>query len=228
MISAPVLKKTSPVTIALAGIDKETEALLVECFSQFGITGASLGPDAATRLQNENFDACVVTLCKGAEILLEDIRTSPVNRRSLIYALSHDLGQLSQYMQYGINIVWPLPLDRNHVIKSLRSTHLMVLNELRKHVRLPLVVPAEIYAGGQRHFGSTREIGAGGVSIKTSAKLQTDSQVKVTFSLPGHSSWTIPATVCWKREVEEMLGFHFDAQAPQVAEVRRWVEDYLG
>jgi hypothetical protein len=227
MVAAPGLKKASPVTIALTGVDAQSEELLLECFKHFGIVGTSLANGAAQRLQQETFDACVVTLQSGAEALLQKIRASAANKRTLIYGLAPDVNHLGSFTDYGINIVWHLPLDRNAVVKSLRSTHLMVLNELRKHARLPLVVPAEIESGSVRHAGSTREIGAGGVSIKTSAKLQTDSQVKVFFSLPGHAAWIIPATVCWKREVEEMLGFHFDAQAPQVAEVRHWVEQYL-
>jgi PilZ domain-containing protein len=227
MDSSSSPNKTSPVAIALVGLDDSSQQMLLGCLQQVGIHGVALRDGGEERLQSEAFDACVLSLDQRAPALLERMRASGPNKRTLVYGIAQNVQELTAFTRYGINIVWLQPLERSAVQRSLRATHLMVLNELRKHARLPLVVPAEIEAGDHRYQGTSREISGGGISVKSHAKLQTDQTVKVQFSLPGGASWVIPATVCWKREIEEMLGLHFDPRSPYVAEVRHWVEDYL-
>jgi len=76
------------------------------------------------------------------------------------------------------------PIDRPSALKVVRSTHLLVINELRRYVRVPIVTEASIEAENKRIPSSTLEVSAGGMSLVCSSKLHLGHSVQVNFSLP--------------------------------------------
>ena len=69
--------KKAAARVALVDLDDPAQSLLVECFRQFGIESKPMDGDAASRLQKEKFEACVVKMCPEARPVMESARTSP-------------------------------------------------------------------------------------------------------------------------------------------------------
>src|SRR5579862_1125935 len=62
---------------ALVGLDPSSTALLAECFRQFNIDTMVMTANAAERLHKEKFEACVLSLGDGADLVMEAARSSP-------------------------------------------------------------------------------------------------------------------------------------------------------
>ena len=142
---APVspTKKTAA-RVALVGLDDSSRILLAECFRQFGIETVVTSSNAADRLRQEKFEACVVRLGSGAEAVMEAARTSPSNSRLIIYGLGGNAQEAMRYSKYGINAMFHEPVERPAALKLVRATHLLVLHEFRRYVRIPVMTEVSL------------------------------------------------------------------------------------
>jgi len=71
-------------------------------------------------------------------------------------------------------------------------------------------------------------ISAGGMSMKTDIRLAKEQPVEVTFSLPPKGKMVVArATVCWKRDTDDMIGIRFDPTDERRLEVKSWIDSYL-
>jgi c-di-GMP-binding flagellar brake protein YcgR len=113
------------------------------------------------------------------------------------------------------------------VLKVARATHLLVLHELRRYVRIPVVVEASIQSGNENLFAMTIEVSAGGMSVRCESPISSSELVRVEFALPSQPKLAIRASVCWSRESEKLYGMRFDAGDPARAQVRNWIDRYL-
>ena len=215
--------------LAVIGLDEKSGDLLRECFRQFGVSTTAVIDDPSHRFLKEKFEACVLRLDDGAETVLDQIRNSPSNRRIVIYGIAKGTQAAMRYSKYGINAVFEEPLDRPSVLKVVRSTHLLVINELRRYVRVPIVTEAFIEAQDKRIASSTLEVSAGGMSLICSSKLHLGHSVQISFSLPilDGGSVKVRASVCWARENENSYGVRFDITDDRRLQVKRWIDAYL-
>jgi hypothetical protein len=225
----PFTPKRIVARVLLAGLDDSTSAVLRECFKKFSIQTVSSDGDAEKRLQKEKFEACVVPLGRAdAESVLSAARNSASNSRIVIYGISRDIQEAMRLSKFGINAVIDHPVDRQSALKVVRSTHLLVVHELRRYVRLPVVteVKVEYPQGGFR--ATSVEISAGGLSMRCDVRLAKEQPVEVTFRLPPKGTVVVArATVCWKREAGDMIGIRFDPTDERRLEVKRWIDGYL-
>src|SRR3954467_15168029 len=215
--------------LAMIGLDDKSADILRECFRQFGVSTTAVADDPTHRFLKEKFEACVLRLDDGAETVLEQIRNSPSNKRIVIYGIAKGTQAAMRYSKYGINAVFEEPLDRASVLKVVRSTHLLVINELRRYVRVPIVTEASIEAQDKRIASSTLEVSAGGMSLICSSKLHLGHSVQISFSLPilNGGNVKVKASVCWARENENAYGVRFDATDDRRLQVKRWIDEYL-
>jgi len=215
--------------LAMIGLDANSGDILRDCFRQFGVSTTPVVDDPSHRFLKEKFEACVLRLDDGAEPVLEQIRNSPSNRRIVIYGIAKGTQAAMRYSKYGINAVFEEPLDRPSVLKVVRSTHLLVINELRRYVRVPIVTEASIEAQDKRIASSTLEVSAGGMSLICSSKLHLGHSVQIAFALPilNVGSLKVRASVCWARENENAYGVRFDATDDRRLQVKRWIDEYL-
>ena len=227
--STKVIPKRIVARVLLAGLDEPTCAVLRDCFKQFGIQTVSSNGDTEKRLQKEKFEACVVELGHAdAKSVLSAARNSASNSRIVIYGISRDTQEAMRFSKLGINAVIDHPVDRQTALKVVRSTHLLVVHELRRYVRLPVVTEVKVNCGQSSFQATTVEISAGGLSMKTDVRLSKEHPVEVTFSLPPNGKVVVSrASVCWKREDAGMLGFRFDPTDERRLEVKRWIDSYL-
>ncbi len=212
---------------ALVNVDEASSAVLHDSFRQFGIQTVALGADFAQRLQKEKFEALVLRLNDEAVEVLEAARNSPSNRRVVIYGIAATSKQALRYSKYGVNSVLGDPVERQSALRVVRATHLLVVHELRRYVRIPIVIQIAMNTETRRLVAHTQEISGGGMSVRASAKLAIGQPVEVVFDLPKRPGIKIASTVCWVRDMDGLAGLRFNADDQRRLPVKDWIEDYL-
>src|ERR1700728_225350 len=140
---APTPVKKGAARAALVDLKKSSRVLLTECFREYGIEAVVTSAGSAERLRQEKFEACVINLAPGAEAVMEAARTSPSNSRIVLYGL-RVAAQAMRFSKYGINAVFQEPLERPAALKLVRATHMLVLHEFRRYVRIPVMTAVSI------------------------------------------------------------------------------------
>lgn len=211
--------------IALLGVDAASASVLKDCFGQFGVETAALAPDAAARVATE-FNACIVPLTPQSEAMLQELRQS--NRSIVIYGICGSIREAMPYAKWGVNAVFYAPVTQNEALQVVRSTHLLLVKELRRYVRVPLVIPILLETGTQVLEASSMEISAGGMLLTTKASLTVPQGVLASFCLPGASPTSVRCVVCWTRDEEGTAAIRFEPSDTRRTAVRDWIDEYLG
>lgn len=232
LMSSPTATTTIPGKIfartASVHIDNACNAFLHDCFKQFGIHIVALPGDPVTHLNRQKFEACVLRLYDPeAEKILKAARNSSSNKRIVIYGIARNTQEALRFSSYGINAIFDEPLERQSVLKVVRATHLLVINELRRYVRLPVATEALIEAGAGSTKATTVEISSGGMSVRSPSALGSSDSVQVTLTLPGASRLSVRAYVCWAKPVEKLYGLRFDPGDERRMKVRAFIDQYL-
>lgn len=213
--------------IALIGLNESDAAFLTDCFRQFKLQTSILTEEPEQVLRKEKFAGCVVHLKEGVEGTLTAARQSPSNRHMLIYGLADDPHVAMRYSNYGINVMFKLPLERNAALKVVRSTYLLAIHEYRRYVRVPVATEVKVEADGQRISTLSEEISNGGMSLSSENLLPGKSSVRLTFTLPEKGQISIMGTICWRRDPDRSFGVQFYADDPNRLFVRQWIDNFL-
>ena len=230
MSSTTVAAISGKITARIASIhiDPACNTFLNDCFRQFGIMVVPADSDPIMLLNRQKFEACVLRLYDPeADRILKAARNSPSNRRLVIYGIARNTQEALRYSSYGINAVLDEPLDRQSVLKVVRATHLLVIHELRRYVRIPVASQAEFDVNGRAVIGTTVEVSSGGISIRCLAPLPKSDAIKLTLTLPGVEKLHVRAFVCWYRESDKVYGMRFDGTDERRLKVRGWIDQYL-
>ncbi len=209
---------------ALIGLDEGTAAVLSECFHQFDITSVRFPLKDAPRLRTEKFDACVLRLDDAAEPVLDIARSAPANFRMIVYGLAHTTAQALRFSRYSINAILDDPVEKRAALRAVRATHLLVLHEFRRYVRIPIVTPTTVVFEGRRLNGQSQELSGGGMSVQCTP-LPLGTPVEVQFSLPDIPTLRIIGIVRWTKE--GLLGVRFEEGDPGRQQVKDWIDRYL-
>ena len=224
---AAAAAKKAVATVALVELEEAAATILRDCFKQFGIQTTPIEGDVAQRLQRQKFEAMALRLNDSAEAVLQAARNSPSNRRVVVYGISSDTKDTLRFSKYCINAVLQDPLERQSTLKVVRATRLLVINELRIYVRVPILLELNIDSEGRRFKGATQEVSAGGMSLNAEQKLKVGQVLDVSFGLPDGQQVKVGATVCWLRD-PDLVGIRFEPTDERRLAVRRWIDDYLG
>jgi len=214
-------------------LPEETTGLLRDCFRQFGVDAIVEDDRTGARLQREKFEACVVSLEDPmAAQLMQTARTSSSNHRILIYGLASSTMQALSYSKYGVNAIIDVPINRSAALKVVRASHLLVLNELRRYARVPIVLEVKLETEQRNFVALTAEVSAGGMSLRTDRSLLMNSAVGLSFTLPDAGGTKAAetktrGTVVWVNAQEQRIGVRFDAADSRRAAVKQWVDKYL-
>jgi hypothetical protein len=220
----PSLRKAAA-RAALVDLDESSRGLLAECFRQFGIETAIMTGRSAERLHKEKFEACVLNLNDDAGLLMEAVRTSPSNSRSIIYGVGGSAQDAMRFSKYGINAVFQQPLERPAAMKLVRATHLLVLHEFRRYVRIPVMTEVLVVGDGRRMIASSVEMSSGGMSLKGVEDIEVGKNVEVSFSLLTLPRVTVKGVVSWHKP--KLFGVRFDATDERRRPVKTWIDSYL-
>lgn len=226
--AAGVSPKQAVAVAALAGVDDASAGILYECFRQSSIKTVAIAAQDAGRFTREHFDACVLPLDDRAPQVLAAIRQSPENAHSVIYGICGSLPEAMPFSSFGLNALFMRPIERRAALRVVRTTHLMVLRELRRYVRVPLISEVRLQTSTESIPANSIEISAGGVSLHTRAHLAVPQDVQVTLQLPDSGELSLRAVVCWIRRDEELAGLRFEPGDQHCSQLRQWIDDYLG
>ncbi len=214
--------------VAIIGLETVTASILRDCFKQFSIEPVLLTMDEANeRLRKEKFEACVLRLQEDAIALLTTVRTSPSNHRMVIYGIAGTAREALKFSQQGINAVINDPVDRQNALRVIRSTHLLVLHELRRYVRIPMLMQIDVKTDAGQMRVMMLEISGGGMSVETAKKLNSGEVVEVVLTLPNGPVLSLKSKIAWSRPEQGLAGLRFDAQEQNRFVVKNWIDSYL-
>jgi hypothetical protein len=213
---------------ASVNIDSACNSFLHDCFKQFGIHILPVDGSKIGIFERQKFEACVLRLYDPeADNILRAARNSPSNRRMVIYGIARNTQEALRFSSFGINAVFDEPLDRQKVLKVVRATHLLVIHELRRYVRVPVVAQAEVETGARTVPATTVEVSSGGMSLRCNTRLASTDPVRLTLALPGLPRMTLRAFISWYREADKVYGLRFDSADERRHKVRNWIDQYL-
>jgi PilZ domain len=223
--TAPIAKKAAA-RAALVDLKESSRVLLTECFRQFGIETVLVSASAAERLRQEKFEACVIRLGNGAEEVMESARTSPSNSRIVLYGLGGNAQEAMRYSKYGINAMFHEPLERPATLKLVRATHMLVLHEFRRYVRIPIMTEVSVVSpDGHRLSASSLEVSSGGMSLRSSEDMPSGTNVEISFSLLTLPRVNVRGVVTWRKT--KSFGVRFDPADDRRQKVKTWIDAYL-
>jgi Tfp pilus assembly protein PilZ len=218
-------KRKAAARTALVGLNESARALLSEGFRQFGIETVVVTANAAERLKNEKFEACVLSLGEGADSLMEAARSSPSNSRCVIYGVGGNAQEAMSYSKYGINAIFSEPLERPAALKLIRGTRMLVLHEFRRYVRIPVLTEVSLVGDGRRISATSIEMSTGGMSLKSSEDFSIGANIEVSFSLMTLPRVNVKGVVSWRKP--KSIGVRFDSADKQRQKIRTWIDSYL-
>ena len=213
--------------VALVQLDGSAADTLTRAFVQCGVQAVIVGDDFAQRLAREQFQGCILRLDARASNVLEAVRSSRSNKKMILYGVvSHHL-EVRPHAKYGIKAILQLPLDRSTALNVARSTCALLLNELRRYVRIPIVVEVAVESRTGKLVGSSREISGGGMSVSFTEQMRdTSGQITLSFALPEKPTVKIAAAACWQNGSE--VGFQFQDSDAGRQTVKDWINAFLG
>jgi hypothetical protein len=223
---APTPAKKGVARAALVDLKESSRFLLTECFRQYGIESVQVSSGAAERLHQEKFEACVVNLNPKAEGVMEAARSSPSNSRIVLYGLGGSAHEAMRYSKYGVNAMFQEPLERPAALKLVRATHMLVLHELRRYARVPIMTEVTVVSSdGHRLVASSIDVSSGGMSLKSTEDMPAGTHVEISFSLLTLPRVNVRGVVTWRKS--KSLGLRFDPEDDRRQKVKNWIASYL-
>jgi CheY-like chemotaxis protein len=218
--------KKATARVALVDLKESSRCLLTECFRQFGIETVLVASGAVERLRQEKFEACVLKLGPGADKVMEAARTSPSNKRLVLYAVGGTAQDTIRYSKYGINAMFQEPLERPAAMKLVRATHMLVLHEFRRYARIPIMTDVTVVSNdGHRLSASSTDVSSGGMSCRSSEDMPSGTNVEISFSLLTLPRVTVRGVVTWRKT--KSFGVRFDASDERRQKIKTWIDAYL-
>ena len=226
--NSPNVPMKGVVRVATIGLSHAADAVLADCFKQFGIQTVPLPQEEVDRMRREKFDACVLRLNDEAEPILEAVRKSRSNFRVVIYGVCKTAQEALRFSKYSVNAVLDWPVERQNALKVVRATHLLVVHEFRRYVRVPIVSEVRVKPDGGREVrAGSLEISGGGMSLSGSGDVSSGQNATVSFELPDMAEVTIRGVICWTKPAEGSFGVRFESADPGRQQVRQWIDEFI-
>jgi len=220
--------KKAAARAALINMKEPARNTLVECFRQFGIESVLLDGNAVERLKKEKFEACVIKLGPEAHAVMDSARTSPSNSRMVLYAVGGSAQDAMRYSKYGINAIFQEPLERPAVLKLVRATQMLVLHEMRRYVRIPVITEIALVMADNRKVTATSiEVSSGGMSLRSAEDIAVGQSGEVSFALLTLPRIWVRCAVTWRNVGGKTFGIRFDNQDERRFRIKEWIDAYL-
>jgi hypothetical protein len=220
--------KKASARVALIDLKEPARNTFSECFRQFGIESVLLNGNAVERLKKEKFEACVIKLGPEALTVMESARTSASNSRIVLYAVGGSAQDAMRYSKYGINAIFHEPLERPAVLKLVRATQMLVLHEMRRYVRVPVITEVAVVMGdGRRVTATSIEVSSGGMSLRSAEDITIGQSAEISFALLTLPRIWVRCGVSWRNPVGKAFGIRFDQQDERRFRIKEWIDAYL-
>lgn len=190
---------------------------------------------AARKLCRAKFEAIVVDFKERAEALdlLKKSRQMTSHKAALVLAVLNSDEEMPAAFRAGASFVLVKPLSLPVLMRTLRVSYPLMVNERRRSFRCPLQTPIYVSFGTRPEFTATSiNISEVGIALANAPGLQVGDRVALRVTLPHtHITATISAEVCWCNP-EGHAGMEFVLVPPLVkAKLVSWLaarlEEYL-
>jgi len=214
--------------VCAVGIDPLDLEFLSEAWRNYGIQVKVIPYEGAPSLKGE-INAFFVRLDPGARNVLAEIRGKETYRQTLIYAVGEE-ADIVTMAEFEISVLMP-DLSEESAVEAIQNTYQLLLNQMRRHARIPMVIPVKVVAGAFAMEGVSRNISAGGIRLSLLepdeaelTALQPDSVSQVSFEAPHAARFHLPSTLV--RKSKRSIGFQF-VNSPDQEELKNWLDKYL-
>lgn len=238
----PVSKKeTSPaahgVRVLLVSGDIQTIDTLCEFMGKMTmhVEVCSDFASAARKLCHAKFEALVVDFKERAEALdlLKKSRQMTSHKAAVALAILNSNDEMPSAFRAGASFVLVKPLSTTVLMRTLRVSYPLMVNEKRRSFRCPVQIPVYVSVGSRPEFLATSvNISEVGIALTGSTGLQVGDRVALRLTLPHtQAAAKISAEVCWC-DPAGSSGMEFVQVPPKVKEqLISWLaarlEEYL-
>lgn len=188
--------------------------LMTEVFKslQAEVRPVSDSEQAATLVNQERFDGIFLDLemprLHGFD-LARLIRKSSWNKSTPIIVVTgrDDRQTMQEAFKLGVSFFLQKPLDRQKLSSLFRTVRGGLLENRRRHVRVPLQTDVTCDVGARKMHGVTWNLSQGGIQVEAD-NLRTGDTVGLSFRLPvSDVVIDVVGTVVWTKENRQGIQF---------------------
>ena len=226
-VEAAPARKAVPSTLAVVGIDFAHLEIFSSTLKKFGVPVQMATFDPKHALQNVS--AFIVRLDAGAEAILATIRATQEFEDTLIYAIGTPADVLNMRLaDFDISVLLP-DLSPPSVTEAVQSTFQLLLHQLRRYARIPIVTTVQMGTGESCVHAISKNVSAGGISVvflnaAAAVQIQADTVLQVSFSLPNSGRFHLSSVPVLRSE--KAASFQFTG-SPDQEELKDWIDKYL-
>lgn len=216
-------------TVAAVGIELSALEELKASWRMFGIEVRLVSYDGPRSLKDNHINAFIVKLDAGAKPILQSIRSIDKYQHTLIYGVGLE-AVIVGLAEFEISVLMP-DLKEDSVIEAIQNTYQLLLNQMRRHARIPMVFPVKVTAGAFTISAVSRNISAGGIRLSLvepaeaqMVALQPENISQITFDAPHAARFHLPSTLV--RKSKNSVGFEFQV-SPDQQELKHWLDRHL-
>jgi len=156
---------------------------------------------ATRKLCHSKFEALVVDFKERAEALdlLKTSRQMTSHKASIVLAILNSNDEMPSAFRAGASFVLVKPLSPTVLMRTLRVSYPLMVNERRRSFRCPVKIPVHVSIASKPEFMATSvNISEVGIALANSLGLQVGDRVTLRLSLPlTQAAAKISAEVCW-------------------------------
>jgi CheY-like chemotaxis protein len=156
---------------------------------------------ATGKLCHSKFEALVVDFKDRANALelLKKSRQMTSHKASVVVAILNSNDEMPSAFRAGASFVLVKPLSPALLMRTLRISYPLMVNEKRRSFRCPVQMPVYVSLGSQPEFTATSiNISEVGIALTGSTGLQVGDRVALRLTLPHtQAAAKISAEVCW-------------------------------
>src|SRR5580693_6281609 len=142
---------------------------------------------AAYKLCHSKFEALVVDFKDRAQALdlLKKLRQMTSHRASVVIAVLNCNEEMPSAFRAGASFVLVKPLSPTVLMRTLRVSYPLMVNEKRRSFRCPVQMPVYVSLGSQPQFMATAaNISEIGIALTKSPALQVGDRINLRLMLP--------------------------------------------
>jgi CheY-like chemotaxis protein len=156
---------------------------------------------ATRKLCHSKFEAVVVDFKERAEALdlLKKSRQMTSHKAAVVLAILNSNDEMPSAFRAGASFVLVKPLSPSVLMRTLKVSYPLMVNERRRSFRCPVQIPVYVSIGSQPEFMATSaNISEVGIALTNSPGLQVGDRVALRLTLPHTQvAAKISAEVCW-------------------------------
>jgi CheY-like chemotaxis protein len=138
-------------------------------------------------LRRQKFEALLLDIddVDGARNLLTEVRATPLNKNSILFAITHRHTNFRAAFDQGANFVFEKPIAIERAVRSLRAAHPLMLRERRRTFRHAIDTAVFIKLSGGREVRARGvDLSEGGAAIHLPAPPPLGTDVQFRFQVP--------------------------------------------